>query len=460
MKTNRKRESIYTHQGAKAQRISPELQLRRSVMSCLLWEREFYEEGKTIARRISELVPLVEPEVVALIAIEARHDMKLRHVPLLVVEEMSKLAKHKRYVATTLAQVIQRPDEITEFMSLYWAEGKHPISKQVKLGLAMAFQSFDEYQFAKYDRAEAVKLRDIMFLVHPKPKDKVQELIFKKMAEGKLETPDTWEVALSTRKDGSKKESWERLLQSNKMGALALLRNMRNFVRDDVDEQLIATALDKMNTRWVLPFRFVVAAQHCPDHEGLIEKAMFKCCESGEKKLKGRSLIVIDVSGSMYGTSISKYSEMDRAGVACSLAVLLRELCEKPVIYATAGNDGAQTHSTKKVPARRGMSLRDAIFGMCRPLGGGGIFLKQVMDYVKEVESDPDFDRVIVVTDEQDCDNTNAPMSAQRLGRQNYIINVASAENGIGYKPWVHIDGWSEAVTRYILEYETCFPTQ
>ena len=35
-----------------------------------------------------------------------------------------------------------------------------------------------------------------------------------------------------------------------------------------------------------------------------------------------------------------------------------------------------------------------------------------------------------------------------------YVINVASARNGVGYGPWVHIDGWSEAVLEYIGEAE------
>jgi len=35
-----------------------------------------------------------------------------------------------------------------------------------------------------------------------------------------------------------------------------------------------------------------------------------------------------------------------------------------------------------------------------------------------------------------------------------YMINVASAKNGVGYGAWAHIDGWSEAVIEYIRELE------
>ena len=81
-----------THEGARAPQLSPVLELRRSVLACLLWEREFYEEGAEIAARIASFVPLVEAGNVAALAVEAREQMKLRHVPLLLVREM---ARHK-----------------------------------------------------------------------------------------------------------------------------------------------------------------------------------------------------------------------------------------------------------------------------------------------------------------------------------------------------------------------------
>src|SRR5258708_31282870 len=91
-----------THEGAAARHISPELQLRRSVLACLLWESQFYEDGVEIAGRIAELVPKVAAEKVAALAVEAREQMKLRHAPLLLVREMARHATHRRLVAETL----------------------------------------------------------------------------------------------------------------------------------------------------------------------------------------------------------------------------------------------------------------------------------------------------------------------------------------------------------------------
>jgi hypothetical protein len=449
---NLKSKAPRTHEGAIASHINSEQQLRRSVMACLLWEKEFYEDGVTIANQISHSVSVIDPVKVASMAIEARLDMKLRHVPLLLAVE---LARHRQLTADTLDKIINRPDELTEFLALYWKDGRCSLSKQVKLGLAKAFTKFDGYQLAKYNRPKEVKLRDVMFLCHAKPKDDKQAEVFKKLAEDTLEPPDTWEVGLSSGKD--KKGTWTRLLSENKLGGMALLRNLRNMEQVKVDGGLIKESLGKMNISWILPFRFILAAKAAPRFESEIEQAMYRYL-SQQPKLKGKTLFIVDVSGSMYGGSISKYSEMDRANVACSLAVIVRELCENAQIYATAGNDSTRIHKTALVPSRRGFALSDAIYKRCHPLGGGGIFLKQVMAFVKDKENEAD--RIIVITDEQDCDIEGSPLEADTFGKQNYLINVASHENGIGYGKWVHIDGWSEAVLKYIQEYECSFETQ
>src|SRR5260370_908191 len=111
-----------THEGAPARHISAEQELRRSVLACMLWEDQFYEDGVAITGRIRELVPKVAAEKVAALAVEAREKMKLRHAPLLLVREMARLSTHRQFVAETLLRVIQRADELSEFVALYWSE--------------------------------------------------------------------------------------------------------------------------------------------------------------------------------------------------------------------------------------------------------------------------------------------------------------------------------------------------
>src|SRR5579871_3495145 len=289
-----------THEGAPARNISTELQLRRSVLACLLWESQFYEDGVEIAGRIAELVPKVGAEKVAALAVEAREKMKLRHAPLLLVREMARHATHRGLVAETLERVIQRADELSEFVAMYWKDGRVPLSAQVKKGLAAAFPKFDEYALAKYDRDAPIKLRDVLFLSHAKPRDEAQGEVWKLLIAGELTAPDTWEVALSS--GANKRETWERLLRERKLGALALLRNLRNMRDAGVDESLVLSALGAMNTARVLPFRFLAAARYAPQWEEALEQAMLKCVGSQDKaqeKLRGKTIVLVDVSGSM-----------------------------------------------------------------------------------------------------------------------------------------------------------------
>src|SRR5215467_9728384 len=418
---------VRTHEGAPAWHIPVEMQLRRSVLACLLWEEQFYEDGVEIAGRIAELVPKLAATKVAAIAVEARDQMKLRHVPLLLVREMARHKTHRAPVSDTLPQVIQRADELSEFVAIYWKDGRVPLSGQVKKGLAAAFPKFDEYQLAKYDRGGPIKLRDVLFLSHAKPRDAAQAGVWKKLVWGRLATPDTWEVALSAGAD--KREAWERLLREQKLGALALLRNLRNMREAGVDESLVLAGLGEMSTARVLPFRFLAAARYAPRWEAELEQAMLKSV-ARQPKLAGRTIVLVDVSGSMTG-SLSRRSEMQRTDAAYGLAVLVREIAEKAAVYSFSDR-------VVEVPARRGFALRDAI-DASQP--HNGTLLGNAVEWLNKGER---YDRLIVITDEQAHDTVPKPKG------KGYVINVASYKDGVGYGKWTHIDGWSEAVIEYI----------
>jgi 60 kDa SS-A/Ro ribonucleoprotein len=422
-----------THEGAPAAILTPEQALRRSVLACMLWENEFYESGVTIAVRIREFVPQVGAEKFAALAVEARTTMKLRHAPLLLVREMARHASHRGLVAETLVRVIQRADELSEFLGIYWADGRRPLSAQVKKGLAAAFNRFDEYSLAKYDRASVVRLRDVLFLCHAKPMTSDQALLWRRLIAGELATPDTWEVSLSS--GGDKRAHWERLLIDHRLGSLALLRNLRNMKDAGVAEDLVITALDAMRTDRVLPFRFLAAARHAPQWEEALERAMFRSLE-GTERLPGHTVVLVDVSGSMVAP-LSHRSQMFRTDAAYGLAVLLREIAEKATVYTFS-------NVAKRIPPRRGFALRDA---MESSQPHQATYLGAALDAIEER-----YDRIIVITDEQSHDRVDAPRG------KGYVINVASARNGVGYGTWVHIDGFSDAVLNYIRELEDIEP--
>jgi len=424
-----------THEGAVAQRVSAKLELRRTVLTCLLWEDAFYEKGSDIALRIAELVRKNKAEDVAKLAREARTAMQLRHVPLFLTRELARGKGTGPLVAATLEEIIQRADEPGEFLAMYWKDRKQPLSAGVKRGLARAFSKFDAYQLAKYDRDGAVKLRDVLFLCHAKPKDEAQAKAWKKLVAGELESPDTWEVSLSAGKD--KRATFERLLSEGKLGGMAALRNLRLMLAAGVAPKLIRERLSQGVAR-ALPFRFVTAARQAPKLEDAIEEAMLKGI-AGLAKLKGSTGLVVDVSGSM-DYKLAKNGEATRMDAAAGLAILLREKTEE---FAIA------TFSDKcvELPARRGFALRDAIV---KSQEHGGTYLKRALGELSEKQDWKNLERLIVVTDEQSHDGI-LPAWTKRA----YVVNVAPYKHGISYgNGWMHVDGWSERILDYIAAME------
>jgi len=451
-----------THEGGKASNISPLKELERTVMSCMLWEDGFYEDGASVADRIKDLVQKVTLDQAEDVAIRARNEMHLRHAPLWVARWIAKFHKKNR-LSTVLPLIIQRPDEITEFLSMYWMEGKEPLSAQVKKGLAKCFKKFEEYNFAKYDRDNDVKLRDALFLVHgqtkdcdpitnpqfqlesqPAPglkKDKYQRgetkrhlgSLAEKIVNRTLEIPDTWETELSAGKD--KKATFTRLINEKKLGDLAFLRNLRNMVESGVDTKLIRTSMAERKFGKVFPYRFFSAAKVVPSLAGDLEGKMMSSLWEQEK-LPGKTILMVDVSGSM-DSQMSGKSEMRNMEAACAIAMLAREICEEVQIVSFSD-------ALVEVPNIHGFGLSDKIIQSQRH---SGTYMWTAFADVQRLFK---YDRVIIFTDEQAHDNPSAIDTSKKL----YIINIATNQNGVAYQDFIHINGFSEKVLDYIREYE------
>lgn len=471
MKTNKKPHVKITHEGAPAKHITATQQLSRLVMSCFLFEKEFYVDGQSIVDQIVAAVDNATTKDAFDIAVLARTNGNLRHAPLMVAKAMADNPNHRHVLSDLLQKVIMRADELAEFLALYWKDGKKPIGAQVKKGLAKAFLKFNEYSLAKYNRDGAVKLRDVIKLCHVKPTNNEECILVKKTLGGycencghhkmlhdnrelkipradkwakakvckdfselKLNTPDTWEVAISACGSDEEKKSaeWTRLIKENKLGALAFIRNLRNMEELNVKRELIKNSLSTLDVKKVLPFRFIAAAIHAPKYEPDLERLMLNSTLE-LPKLKGRTALYVDMSGSMR-VMLSINSDMSRADAACGLAIVMREICDDIDVYAFA-ND------VVVVPARRGFALGEAI----KTATTGGTNLGRVINHANYCN----YDRVVVITDEQS--RSRIPQPKARLA---YMINVASYKNGVGYGNWIHIDGFSESIIKFISEIE------
>lgn len=432
---------IYTREGGRAVQVKPLDQLRRTVMACMLWEENFYEDGQSVADRIKTLVPLCKQHEVAQLALRAREEFRLRHAPLLLVRE---LARQKGFRGEWLTKVIQRADELSEFLAIYWLDKPgSPLSKQVKWGLRGAIRKFNDYAFAKYKgEGKSYSLVDVMRLVHAKPRDEKQAKLWREynlqaLKRGNVVIGDdlkTWENRVSGGED--KKVVFTQMLESGKLGYMALLRNLRNMSDAGVDEGLVFQALaNGARKSKALPFRFLAAARVVPKWERQIDAAMQMACEE-MPRLPGKTTLLIDVSGSMDSNRISAKSDLTAMDAAAALAVLVEGVAERARVF---------TFSTQvvEVAPRSGMALVDAVI---RSQPHGGTYLGAAIEVVKKLA--PETDRLIVITDEQSADRVGGPVGT------GYMINVATNQNGVGFGPWTRITGFSEAVVSYIAELE------
>lgn len=424
-----------THEGAPAKRINSEDQLKRVLLATMLWEDNFYVDGQTVAEHIKQSAAKCSTEFLSALAIQARHTNKLRHAPLLILLELIK--RGGKVAAGTVYHVVSRPDEIGELITLYWADKTNSkmLPASMKRGLARVFNKFDEYQFAKWDnkRSAGIRLRDAMTLVHPKPKDKAQEAIFKRIAEDSLKRPETHSSRAAAGMD--KKENFTDLLQRNKLGYMALLKNLRSMSQGGVDESLIRQKIaEGRGIDKVLPFRFITAARHAPQYERELDAALMKLMSS-KARLPGRTVLLVDVSWSMKHP-LGSMSEVTRMDAASALAIILSGLCEDIRVYTFSNR-------TVEVPARLGMGLRDTIL---RSQDHSGTHLGAAVNYMNQRHPES---RLIVITDEQSHDRVPAPAG------NGWMLNVASYQNGVGYDEWKHIDGFSESCVEFIQEYES-----
>lgn len=364
------KKSELNYEGAKAYAMAPELELYSAVVTASLSD-SFYEMQDERVDRIAMLIGKVSPEFVARLAVYARTEMHLRSIPLLLLVELAKIHNGDDLVARAVEKTVLRADEIMELLMCYqWRNPSDDerkklakLSRQLQNGLQRAFNRFDEYQFAKYDRDNLeVKLRDALFLVHPKAKDEQQQAIFDKIVNRQLEIPYTWEVEFSAlgqqhfESDEAREKAfamkWQELIESGKLGYMALMRNLRNILQCDVPASAMQQVSDRLSdARQVaqakqLPFRYLSAYREIEKvnsvHTAMVMNALEAAVKSSASNIEGfdkntRVLLASDVSGSM-GRAISPRSSVSNYDIGLLLSMLLRSRC-KQVVAGIFGDD-------------------------------------------------------------------------------------------------------------------------
>lgn len=335
----------FNNEGAIAFQMSDKEKLVTQVLTSLFNENKFYGDNSQDILQTARNVIKTDARFVANLCIFARSEMHLRTISHVLASELAKSTEGKNFVRKVLNKIIERPDDMTEVLAYYINTHGKPIPNSIKKGLADSFSRFDEYQLAKYNRDNAVKLKDILCLVHPKAKDEKQNDLWKRLLEDNLEIPVTWETELSSK--GNTKETWESLIDENKLGYMAMIRNLRNIIRSEAanlhkvydyltDESRVLKSKQ-------LPFWYY-SAYKALMKEGIGTSKIFDALETAIKtstknidKLKGKTLIAADVSGSM-NSAISSKSELTCAEIAVLMLSIANYICEES-ITRTFDND-------------------------------------------------------------------------------------------------------------------------
>lgn len=427
--------------------------LRRVTLSNLLFESNYYQSADTIMQQIEYLVKEVAPEKVVELALECRFEQKLRHTPLWLLILVNEY--HKGYsVKEALAKIANRPDMLMDILGMLEARnGKiKPLSQALKKGMALAFNNYGEYQIAKYKKSNLEhSLIDVVNLVHPKPIEKNAEAL-KKLVEDRLEAPNTWEVALS--KGDDKKATFERMIEENSLGALAILRNIRNMKEAGISRAIIQKAISQVNSQWLTPLNFLAAQRIAPEFSEDINEAMKRCFAN--YSIKGTTILAIDVSGSMGGltSGFSKFSRMD---LAFAMAALGTYVFEDLILVFTAGSDAALKGAHCVWPNSKGLGIFNDFKDIYAKLGGGGIFTHQLCEWLKKEGYAKDAQRLVIISDSQDIDVSRGKnvQPDTKPYEHAYIIDISTHTHGIKTGVWTaEINGWSDKLFHYILALE------
>lgn len=409
--------------------------------------------------------------------IAARTAFNMRTLPIvmtvLYAAQLRRQNVSDGFLRRLVCDVIQRADEITDMMAfaLTVFGDKKNLPMALKRGIADAFNKFSEYQFAKYDRDGAVKLRDVLFMVHPKPKNEQQGEVFARMRDKNLATPYTWEVELSRNgqlPEGERKtdaEVWTELLQSKKLGYMALLRNLRNIhqagVDDDTLQERVYNVLSdpaEVAKSKQLPFRFATAFENTKEIGSTkLTRALSKALDaslSNTPVLGKKVWLILDISGSMKG----KYMYHHGAEIGPDAPIYKAALFTAALFKAHGVEEVRLTlfsTGAKHVTVNPEDSILSIHQNLMKLASGGGTNLDSALNLAPTLRMVPD---TVVLMSDMQVDHRDISSSAQRIQQlfPKDTLKIAfnfNAEQSTPVGPlrgWYQLAGWSERVFDFV----------
>jgi len=447
-----------------------EQQAYELIVNTLYGRDSFYESTNEKVVRMNQLftqlVAKGKVDFIANLLDYARNEMHIRNMPITGIKAFSDALRTNNASFSNMrnltTNVVKRADQITDALALFIGKtSKAHLPMAIKRGLADAFNNFDEYQFAKYNRNTSMTFKDAIRIVHPVPSNDTQNAIFAAIIKDSLKTPDTWEVALSTNGQKSEadkrtqKEIWEDLIDRKKLAYQATLKNLRNMVQANVSEahldKVAHYLVASVYTSKSLPFEFLAAFDAVvgfTKYQPLIN-ALYECMDKSADNipvLGDKIWVIVDTSGSMKGRA---------ADTACFLAAALARANRSAKYFAVT-----LFHSSAwQVTLNTNTPVMSNYIYLQKQVGGGSTNFEAALAQEANLGFKPDV--VFVLTDGEINSfgtanywgNTSISAVAKAApGAAKFVINMESAETTplptrLG---WHALAGWSPKMFDFI----------
>ncbi|WP_028936585.1 vWA domain-containing protein [Pseudonocardia spinosispora] len=443
-----------THQGAPGYVRDTRSELFLLAVTNMVGEDTFYESGGARDDRFTQLVHQateLDPEWTAKLLVWLRTEANLRSAALVGAAEFAAKALELTIPGgrQVVASVLRRADEPGEMLAYWRSRHGRTVPMPVKRGVADGLvRLYTERSLLKYDSdAHGFRFGDVIELTHPTASAPWQNDLFRHALDRRhkrdnpipeslamlraraelmalapgdrrpvLDRDDagevlaaagmTWESLAGWLQGPMDARAWSVVLPS--MGYMARLRNLRNLDRAEVPDDVAGRVGDylcdpgEVARSRQLPMRFLSAYRAAPSLRWSypLEKAL-DLSLSGIPALAGRTLILVDTSGSMQA-GFSQDGTVARWDAAVMFGLALAARCARPDVVSFSSEytypGVAPSPRSRVFPRRRAESLLSGV----RRWGEEGFFLGAGTDTAGALaEHFAGHDRVVILTDEQ-----------------------------------------------------------
>lgn len=443
-----------THQGAPGYLRDTRSELFLLAVTNMVGEDTFYESGGQRDDRFTQLVHQTtaqDPEWTGKLLVWLRTEANLRSAALVGAAEFAAKALELKIPGgrQVVASVLRRADEPGEMLAYWRSKHGRTVPMPVKRGIADGLvRLYTERSLLKYDSdARGYRFGDVIELTHPTASAPWQDDLFRHALDRRhnrgnpipdslavlrahaelmavapeqrrsvLDHDDagdvlaaagmTWESLAGWLQGPMDSRAWSVVLPS--MGYMARLRNLRNLDRAEVSDEVARQVGDhlcdpgEVARSRQLPMRFLSAYRAAPSLRWSypLEKAL-DLSLSGIPMLAGRTLILVDTSGSMQA-GFAKDGTVARWDAAVMFGLALAARCARPDVVSFSSEYSypgvAPSPRSKVFPLRQAESLLSGV----RRWGEKGFFLGAGTDTAGALgEHFAGHDRVVILTDEQ-----------------------------------------------------------